>query len=76
MSRKKFYEPDVKPEEVAKVEQELAKFMRTDEWFAILERLGANHEKLCVHSFDDSCDMHNAIYLTGAGFVNHHLQPI
>jgi hypothetical protein len=76
MPREKFYEPDVKTEEVEQIERELAKFMQTDEWFAILGYLGANHEKLCVHSFDDSCDMHDAIYLTGAGFVNHHLQPV
>ena len=76
MPQRKFYEPDVKTEEIERAEKELGAFMQTDEWFAILGLLSTNHQKLCVHSFDDACDMHDAIYLAGAGFVDHHLQLI
>lgn len=72
----RFYEPEVKAEEVEQAVLDLTKFMQTNEWFAIVGRLGVSHKKLCVHSFDDSCDMHDAIYLTGAGFVGPTLQPI
>lgn len=51
-------------------EDELKKFMETDEWLTILGVLSLARERLCVHSFDDTCDMHAAIYLNGRGFID------
>jgi|GEM_PF-4846123 len=54
----------------------LDRFIRTKEWLNILWIIKTNGDRILVHSFDDTCDTYDAIYLTGDGFINHRQQPI
>jgi hypothetical protein len=75
MPDKEFYEPYIYPGEVEFFVLELNLLMQTEEWASILECLGTKHT-LRVHTYDDSLDMHDGIYLTGSGFVDNYLRPV
>lgn len=64
------------PEEVNKAISDLANFMETVRWWRLLGKLGQSREMLQIYSYDDACDMHAALYLSGGGFVNEHLRPV
>jgi ribosomal protein S18 acetylase RimI-like enzyme len=76
MSEKKWYESYFTTENVAQAEQTLTALMQSEEWPSILAVFDANGEKMLIHMWDDVCDWHEAIYLTGDGFVDECGRPI
>lgn len=73
---REWYEPETTKEEVEKVTTDLATFMKKTCWWALLGKLRQSREKIQVYTYDDACDMHDAIYLTGQGFIGPAGHPV
>ena len=71
-----WYEPWVTKKKVEKIAEDLRAFMETPRWYKLLARLSKNNDQLTVYTYDDACDMHDAIYLTGQGFIGPYRQPV
>ncbi|OHA60348.1 MAG: hypothetical protein A2607_02010 [Candidatus Vogelbacteria bacterium RIFOXYD1_FULL_42_15] len=63
-------------DEINKAINDLANFTKTVRWWGLLGKLGQSKERLKIYSYDDACDMHEALYLSGEGFINEHLRPV
>ncbi len=64
------------PEEVEKTAEELRTFMTTNRWRQLLDNLKQTRQQIKVYEWQDACDDHDAMYLSGNGFVFYNDHPV